>query len=169
MAILQASFLAFQLIRVDLLLASPQCHPLIRDIRAAPRPPSNGKYPRCRFPPPSHEEQHASRPPPGVQSSVGFHAAGTHKDLMCIDAARCTPLRSWLPCAGQRESSAAASTHQSDVQLPNSHKSSRLTFVFRTLDTFQRSASVVSFPRVASLPSRVLIITKFMYCLHSPI
>lgn len=48
---LQASFLGLQLIRVYLLVVSPQCHPLIRDIKAARRPLSNGKYPRCKCSP----------------------------------------------------------------------------------------------------------------------
>lgn len=48
---LRASFLCLQLIRVYLLVASPQCHPLIRDIKAARRPLSNGKYPQCKCSP----------------------------------------------------------------------------------------------------------------------
>lgn len=48
---LRASFLALQLIRVYLSVVSPQCHPLIRDIKAARRPLSNSKYPRCKFSP----------------------------------------------------------------------------------------------------------------------
>lgn len=48
---LRASFLGLQLIRVYLLVVSPQCHSLIRDIKAARRPLCNGKYPRCKCSP----------------------------------------------------------------------------------------------------------------------